>query len=87
MTLPHMTMDPATLFSRTVRQYFFVALFRACAESLAGENASRIASMQAAARSIEERISELTTDYNQLRQTAITEEILDVVNGFEASQT
>lgn len=85
-TFPLVTMDPDVLFSRLVRQYFFVMLFRACAESLAGENASRIASMQAAARSIEERIAELTVEYNQLRQTAITEEILDIVTGAEAGR-
>ena len=72
-----------------VRQYLFVSLFQACAESLASENASRIAAMQAAEKNIEERLEELQGQYNHLRQTAITEELLDVVTGFEAlaSQT
>ena len=47
--LPFWTMDTDTLFSRLVRQFLFVSLFRACAESQAGENASRIAAMQSAA--------------------------------------
>ncbi|MCA8999528.1 MAG: F0F1 ATP synthase subunit gamma [Planctomycetaceae bacterium] len=83
-SLPCFTMDQGILFSRLIRQYLFVSLFQAFAESLAGENASRIASMQAASRNIEERLSELRTEYNQLRQTSITEELLDVVTGFEA---
>ena len=29
-----------------IREYLFVSLFRACAESLASENASRLAAMQ-----------------------------------------
>ena len=41
-------MDRRRLLSRVVRQYLFVSLFQACAESLASENASRIAAMQAA---------------------------------------
>ncbi len=83
-TLPMFTMGRDRLFSSLIQQYLFVSLFRACAESLAGENASRIASMQSAERNIEERLAELRAGYNQLRQTSITEELLDVVTGFEA---
>lgn len=83
-SLPTFTMSWEDLLSKSVRQYLFVSLFRACAESLASENASRIASMQLAEKNIEERLEELTTQFSQLRQTAITEELLDVVTGFEA---
>ena len=70
--------------SSLVQQYLYVSLFRACAESLASENASRIAAMQAAEKNIEERLEELSRDFNTLRQSSITEELLDVVTGFEA---
>lgn len=83
-TLPKFTMERTHLLSVLIRQNLFVSLFRACAESLAGENASRIASMQAAQRNIEDRLAELRSEYNQQRQTSITEELLDVVTGFEA---
>ncbi|WP_299463041.1 F0F1 ATP synthase subunit gamma [uncultured Gimesia sp.] len=83
-TLPAFTMNRNTLLSRLIRQYLFVSLFRACAESLAGENASRIASMQAAERNIKERLVNLQSEFNQQRQASITEELLDVVTGFEA---
>ncbi|MCA9051800.1 MAG: F0F1 ATP synthase subunit gamma [Planctomycetaceae bacterium] len=83
-TLPAFTMDRSVLLSRLIRQYVFVSLFRAMAESLAGENASRIAGMQAAENNIQDRLTELQTDYHQQRQTAVTEELLDVVTGFEA---
>jgi len=83
-TLPLFTMDRSVLLSRLIRQYLFVSLFRACAESQAGENASRIASMQAAERNIKERLVNLQAEFNHRRQTAITEELLDVVTGFEA---
>jgi len=87
VSLPYWTMDPDRLFSDLVRQFLFVSLFRACAESQAGENASRIASMQSAERNIRERLQHLRTEYAQTRQTAITEELLDVVTGFEALES
>lgn len=83
-SLPMYKTGRRRLLSRLVQQYLFVSLFRACAESLASENASRIAAMQAAEKNIEERLDDLSGAYNQLRQTAITEELLDVVTGFEA---
>lgn len=83
-SLPMFVTERQRLLSRLIGQYLFVSLFRACAESLASENASRIAAMQAAEQNIEERLDELHGSFNQLRQTAITEELLDVVTGFEA---
>jgi F-type H+-transporting ATPase subunit gamma len=59
-------------------------MFRAFAESLASENASRLASMQAAEKNIEERLDQLDTQYNHERQRSITEELLDIVAGAEA---
>ncbi len=82
--LPLFTMDVNKLRSSLIQQYLFVSLFRACAESLASENASRIAAMQAAENNIEERIDDLQGAWNRLRQSAITEELLDVITGFEA---
>lgn len=40
--------------------------------------------MQAAEKNIQEQWNELKTQYNQLRQSAITAELLDIVSGFEA---
>jgi F-type H+-transporting ATPase subunit gamma len=81
--MPTSTMDWDKLFTALFRQYLFVSLYRACAESLAGENASRLAAMQAAERNIEERLEELHTQYHYMRQSSITEELLDIVAGFE----
>lgn len=82
--LPVFTMEWPVLLSRLIRQYFFVSLYRASAESLASENASRLASMQGAEKNIEERLGELNRHFHQQRQMAITEELLDIVSGFEA---
>jgi F-type H+-transporting ATPase subunit gamma len=67
-----------------VREYLFVSLFRACAESLASENASRLAAMQRAEKNIDELLEDLSRRFHRLRQSDIDEELFDVVSGFEA---
>lgn len=83
-SLPTFSMDREALLSRLLYQYLFVTVFRACAESQAGEHASRLAAMQAAERNLDGRLGELTTDFRRARQGAITAELLDVVAGYEA---
>ena len=45
-----------------VREYLFVSLFKACAESLAAENASRLAAMQRAEKNIDDLVEEPESD-------------------------
>lgn len=82
--LPTILMDWELLFSALVRQYILVALHRAFAESLAGENASRLSAMQAAEHNIQEHLEQFQADYQRLRQQAITDELLDIVGGSAA---
>ncbi len=82
--LPTFTMARPRLVYALLGQYLFVSLYRAFAESLASENAARLAAMQAAKNNIDDRLKELRLNYNQLRQSTITEELLDIVAGFEA---
>jgi F-type H+-transporting ATPase subunit gamma len=70
-----------------IRGYLFVSLFRACAESLASENASRLAAMQRADKNIDELLENLNRTFHGLRQNGIDEELFDVVSGFEALRT
>ena len=64
--------------------YLFTSLYKACAESLASENASRLDAMQRAEKNIGDLLDELNKKYHQLRQSSIDEELFDVVSGFEA---
>lgn len=84
-SLPIFTMDQEALLSALIRQHLFVTIFRAGAESLSAEHAARLASMQAAERNIVERLQEMNADYRRERQNAITAELLDIVNGYEAT--
>ncbi|MDP3877934.1 MAG: F0F1 ATP synthase subunit gamma [Methylobacter sp.] len=83
-SLPQFSQDSETLLSSLIRQHLFIQLFSACAESLAGEHASRLVSMQVAEKNIKERLETLTAAHRLQRQNQITEELLDVVAGFEA---
>ena len=83
-TLPVFTMEWENLFRALIGEYLFVCIYRAFANSLASENASRLAAMQSAEKNIEERLEELFMQFHRQRQMTITEELLDIVSGFEA---
>ena len=81
--LPELIGGASTL-GPLIGEYLFVSLFKACAESLASENASRLAAMQRADRNIDEVLETLRSDFHRLRQSSIDEELFDVISGYEA---
>ncbi|KAG1715288.1 ATP synthase subunit alpha 1 [Nymphon striatum] len=54
------------------------------AEAMVTENAARLALMQQAEQSVDEKLEELQSETRALRQADITTELLDVIIGFEA---
>jgi F-type H+-transporting ATPase subunit gamma len=82
--LPEVLGDSTATLRALIREYLFVSLFRACAESLASENASRLAAMERADQNIEELLTDLNSNFHRLRQSGIDEELFDVISGFEA---
>ena len=82
--LPEIMGESATTLRVLVREYLFISLFRACAESLASENASRLAAMQRADKNIDELLETLHGTFHRLRQSSIDEELFDVISGVEA---
>ena len=83
--LPEIMGDCAATLRALIREYLFVSLFRACAESLASENASRLAAMQRADKNIDELLKDLNGTFHGLRQSGIDEELFDVISGFEGA--
>ena len=49
-----------------IREYLFISLFRACAESLASENASRLAAMERADKNIDDLLEQLHGTFHRL---------------------
>lgn len=82
--VPEVWKNQTTILQALIREYLFVSLFRACADSLASENASRLAAMQRADKSINELLEELSGTFYRRRQGNIDEELFDVISGFEA---
>jgi F-type H+-transporting ATPase subunit gamma len=83
-SLPEIMGGNTATLRALVREYLFISLFRACAESLASENASRLAAMERADKNIDELLETLHGTFHRLRQSGIDEELFDVVSGFEA---
>jgi F-type H+-transporting ATPase subunit gamma len=82
--LPEVMGSGAATLATLIGEYLFVSLFRACAFSLASENASRLAAMERADRNIDDLLDELRGSFHRLRQNGIDEELFDVISGFEA---
>ena len=82
--LPEVLCGETVTLRALIREYLFISLFRACAESLASENASRLAAMERADKNIDELLETLHGTFHRIRQAAIDEELFDVISGFEA---
>lgn len=66
-----------------IHEYLFVSLYRACAESLASENASRLSTMLRAEKTIAEMLEAMHSRFHLLRQSNIDEELFDLIAGLE----
>lgn len=68
-SLPEVMGGGTATLGALVCEFLFISLFRACAESLASENASRLSAMQCADRNIDELLAELYGTFHRLRQS------------------
>lgn len=81
---PEVMGPAAAILQSLIREHLFIWLYRACAESLASENASRLAAMERADKNIDELLAVLHARLHSQRQRSIDEELFDVVAGYEA---
>ena len=82
--IPEVIGDSKSAIKMLIQEYLFVTLYKACSESLASENYSRLGAMQRAEKNIEELLDTINHTYHRLRQSSIDEELFDVISGFEA---
>src|SRR5690554_4653393 len=80
-SLPDFNMPLESLLSSLVRNHLFVSVFRASAEAMVTENAARLALMQQAEQSVDERLDEVKGEMTAVRQDAITTELMDIIIG------
>jgi F-type H+-transporting ATPase subunit gamma len=76
--------DKTTLVNVLAPQAVKLAFYEAFLESLTAEYGARSSAMQAATDNANDLLSELSTLYNKVRQSAITRELIDIVGGSEA---
>ena len=73
--------SPHAILQQLVPMYITNSIYQALLEANASELASRMTAMSAASNNAEEMINNLTVDYNKVRQSAITNEIVEIVSG------
>ena len=76
--------DPELLLPKLFEEYVDLSVYRALLESAASEHGARMTAMRSAAENAQEMIEDLTLEMNRVRQSEITQEILEVVSGAEA---
>ncbi len=64
--------------------YVEITIYRAILEGMASEHGARMTAMRAASEAADEMIDDLTLAMNRVRQSTITQEILEVVAGADA---
>ena len=82
--IPEVIQGAEPALTAFIREYLFILLFQACAESLASENASRLAAMQRAEKNIEDMLDEMNRCFHRIRQESIDEELFEVISGYDA---
>ena len=76
--------EAETLLPMLIEEYVDLSVYRALLESSASELGARMTAMRSASENAEEMIDDLTREMNRVRQSEITQEILEVVAGAEA---
>ncbi|MEK6589246.1 MAG: ATP synthase F1 subunit gamma [Nitrospinota bacterium] len=76
----------ALILDEILNKYVGVEVYRMLLESIASEHGARMTAMDSATRNASEMIGKLVLNYNRVRQTAITKEIIEVVGGAEAQR-
>lgn len=84
--IPYWQIDTKTLIVDLLKQYIFVGLNDALVNSIASEQKNRLLTLQNAENNINDLIRTKNLEYNQKRQSTITNELLDVVTGYSVSK-
>ena len=78
--------DTNSILQKLVPMFITNSIFQALLEASASELASRMTAMSAASKNAEEMINNLTVSYNKARQSAITQELIEIVSGASAQK-
>jgi F-type H+-transporting ATPase subunit gamma len=73
--------DPNTVFESLVPQYVIGIVYATLVQAYASEQSCRMHAMDNATHNADEMIDNLDREYRRARQTAVTQEIIEVVSG------
>jgi F-type H+-transporting ATPase subunit gamma len=76
--------NPATVLERLLPRYVATRLFQAALETTASFFSSQMVAMKNATENAEELIEDLTLEYNKVRQSNITREMIEIASGAQA---
>lgn len=78
--------SPSAVLRKVIPNYVKGILYGTMVESYAAEQNARMAAMDSATENAKEIVSNLSLEYNRIRQAAITTEITEVVSGAAAQE-
>lgn len=81
---PLCNLNPVALHERLMAEYVFALLTEAAVESIASENAARLAAMESAHDNVSRKLETLRRDARLARQSEITTELLELVAAAKA---
>lgn len=81
---PLHNLAPRALLEELAAEYMFALLMEAAVESIASENAARLAAMESAHDNLSTKLDQLRQASREARQGEITAELLDLITGAEA---
>ncbi len=78
--------DNLVLLDELVKKYFEYNMYYSLIDSLAAEHSARMQAMDSATNNANDRVQELTLEYNKARQGSITTELIEIISGVEAQK-
>ena len=81
-----MVPSPSAVMDNVVPNYVTGFIFGALVESFCSEQNARMMAMQSASDNANAILSDLSIEYNRVRQAAITQEITEVISGAKAQK-
>ena len=76
--------SPYAVFEAIIPQFLSGMIYGGLCESLASEQGARRGAMESASKNASDMIGDLNLKYNRARQSAITQELTEIVSGAEA---
>lgn len=76
--------DPKEILDSLMQKYVEFSMYFALIDSLAAEHSSRMQAMETATKNADEVTRTLNIQYNKARQSAVTNELIEIIGGVEA---